>query len=137
VSTLREINVGTITQADALLAELVGEEGEITTVDIDPDVVDSARRCLTAAACTQVNIVLADAEDGVPDHAPYDRVIVTAGTWDIPLPGPTNSPKAGGSLTTGLPLVGLPLVTARIQCIEHRSDTDGAPWKLRRVCSAS
>jgi protein-L-isoaspartate(D-aspartate) O-methyltransferase len=28
--------------------------------------------------------VLADAEDGVPGGAPYDRIIVTAGAWDIP-----------------------------------------------------
>jgi protein-L-isoaspartate(D-aspartate) O-methyltransferase len=31
-----------------------------------------------------VNIVLADAECGVPEYAPYDRILVTAGAWDVP-----------------------------------------------------
>jgi protein-L-isoaspartate(D-aspartate) O-methyltransferase len=29
-------------------------------------------------------VVLADADGGVPDGAPYDRIIVTAAAWDIP-----------------------------------------------------
>ena len=29
-------------------------------------------------------MVLADAEEGVPGGAPYDRIITTAGAWDIP-----------------------------------------------------
>ena len=28
--------------------------------------------------------MLADAEHGVPQHAPYDRIIATVGAWDIP-----------------------------------------------------
>jgi protein-L-isoaspartate(D-aspartate) O-methyltransferase len=31
-----------------------------------------------------VKTVLADGETGVPDSAPYDRIIVTAAAWDIP-----------------------------------------------------
>jgi protein-L-isoaspartate(D-aspartate) O-methyltransferase len=29
-------------------------------------------------------VVLADADAGVPEHAPFDRIIVTAGAWDLP-----------------------------------------------------
>ncbi|MEU5978955.1 hypothetical protein [Streptomyces sp. NPDC047315] len=29
-------------------------------------------------------MVTADAEGGVPEGAPYDRVLVTAGSWDVP-----------------------------------------------------
>lgn len=68
----------------ALIAELVGAGGEVTTVDIDAEVVDRARECLTAAGYEQVRVVIADAEHGVPEFAPYDRIIVTAGAWDIP-----------------------------------------------------
>jgi protein-L-isoaspartate(D-aspartate) O-methyltransferase len=28
-------------------------------------------------------VVCGDGADGVPDHAPYDRIIVTAGVWDL------------------------------------------------------
>ncbi|WP_165947216.1 methyltransferase, FxLD system [Micromonospora sp. 15K316] len=68
----------------ALIAEIVGPTGSVTTVDIDADVVNRARAGLRRAGYEQVNIVHADAEHGVAQHAPYDRIIVTVGAWDIP-----------------------------------------------------
>lgn len=68
----------------ALIAEIVGPTGSVTTVDIDADIVDRARAGLRRAGYEQVNVVLADAEHGVAQHAPYDRIIVTVGAWDIP-----------------------------------------------------
>jgi protein-L-isoaspartate(D-aspartate) O-methyltransferase len=81
---MRVLEIGSGGYNAALIAELVGESGKVVSVDVDPDVVDRARDCLAAAGYSQVEVVLADAEGGVPDHAPYDRVIVTAGAWDIP-----------------------------------------------------
>lgn len=81
---MRCLEIGSGGYNAALMAELVGPTGEITTVDIDPDVVERARRCLPSAGYERVNVVLADAEHGVPDHAPYDRIIVTVGVWDVP-----------------------------------------------------
>ncbi len=81
---MRVLEVGSGGYNAALMAELVGEDGAVTTVDIDPDVIDRARRCLTEAGYSRVNVVPADAEGGVPEHAPYDRLIVTVGAWDIP-----------------------------------------------------
>lgn len=81
---MRVLEIGSGGYNAALIAELVGPSGEVTTVDIDPDVVDRARDCLRTAGYGRVNAVLADAEGGVPEHAPYDRVIVTVGAWDIP-----------------------------------------------------
>jgi protein-L-isoaspartate(D-aspartate) O-methyltransferase len=68
----------------ALIAEVVGPAGSVTTVDIDADIVDRARAGLRRAGYEHVNVVLADAEHGVAQHAPYDRIIVTVGAWDIP-----------------------------------------------------
>ncbi|MFF7074876.1 methyltransferase, FxLD system [Streptomyces pseudovenezuelae] len=68
----------------AYLQELVGSDGEVTTVDIDRDIVDRARLCLDEAGYQHVKTVLADGERGLPDGAPYDRIIVTAAAWDIP-----------------------------------------------------
>ncbi len=81
---MRVLEIGSGGYNAALIAELVGETGQVTTVDIDPDVVDHAQNCLAAAGYHKVNVVLADAEGGVPEHAPYDLVIVTVGAWDIP-----------------------------------------------------
>jgi len=68
----------------ALIAEIVGPTGSVTTVDIDADVVDRARAGLARAGYEHVKVVLADAEHGAADRAPYDRIIVTVGAWDIP-----------------------------------------------------
>ncbi|SCF48753.1 protein-L-isoaspartate(D-aspartate) O-methyltransferase [Micromonospora matsumotoense] len=68
----------------ALIAEMVGPTGSATTVDIDADVIDRARAGLQRAGYEQVNVILADAEHGVSQYAPFDRIIVTVGAWDIP-----------------------------------------------------
>jgi protein-L-isoaspartate(D-aspartate) O-methyltransferase len=81
---MRCLEIGSGGYNAALMAEIVGPKGEVTTVDIDADVTERARRCLDAAGYERVNVVLADAEHGVPDHAPYDRIIVTVGVWDVP-----------------------------------------------------
>lgn len=78
-----EIGAGTGYNA-ALLARLAGPEGEVTTIDIDADVVEGARRNLNAAGYGGVQVVCGDGEDGYPAAAPFDRIIVTAGAWDIP-----------------------------------------------------
>lgn len=71
----------------ALIAELVGPTGTVTTVDIDPAVTDRATRLLTAAGYESVRVVTADAEHlptgSVPDSG-FDAVIVTVETWDLP-----------------------------------------------------
>jgi protein-L-isoaspartate(D-aspartate) O-methyltransferase len=81
---MRVLEIGSGGYNAALIAELVGTEGAVTTVDIDPDVVDRARRYLEAAGYSQVTVVLADTANGVPERAPFDRIIVTAGVWDLP-----------------------------------------------------
>ncbi|MFC0038568.1 methyltransferase, FxLD system [Actinomadura rayongensis] len=64
----------------ALLRELTGADGEVTTVDVDPDLAAAARERLGAAA----TVVAADGAAGHAAGAPYDRIIVTTGAWDVP-----------------------------------------------------
>ncbi|KAA9379638.1 methyltransferase, FxLD system [Microbispora cellulosiformans] len=78
-----EIGAGTGYNA-ALLAELTGPAGHVVTVDIDADVVDGARTALTATGYGQVEVLCADGADGHAPAGPYDRIIVTAGAWDLP-----------------------------------------------------
>jgi protein-L-isoaspartate(D-aspartate) O-methyltransferase len=102
----RVLEIGSGGYNAALLAELVGADGEVTTVDIDPDIVDRARSCLAAAGYPRINVVLADAEDGVPGYAPYDRVVVTVGAWDIP-PAWSDQLAGGGRIVVPLRMRGL------------------------------
>jgi protein-L-isoaspartate(D-aspartate) O-methyltransferase len=79
---MRCLEIGSGGYNAALMAELVGTEGEVTTVDIDPDITARARTFLTETGYdNRVNVVLADGEEGSPEHAPYDRTIVTVGAW--------------------------------------------------------
>ncbi|MGH3885758.1 MAG: methyltransferase, FxLD system [Pseudonocardiaceae bacterium] len=78
-----EIGAGTGYNA-ALLAELVGETGEVTTVDICPEVTVQARQALDANGYGRVHVATQDGALGEADHAPYDRIIVTVGPWDLP-----------------------------------------------------
>ncbi|MGH3599001.1 MAG: protein-L-isoaspartate O-methyltransferase family protein, partial [Pseudonocardiaceae bacterium] len=70
-----EIGTGTGFNA-ALLSEIVGPSGSVTTVEIDRQVADTARDRL--AGFDRVRTVLGDATTGTFESAPFDRVISTA-----------------------------------------------------------
>ncbi|MGA5704336.1 methyltransferase, FxLD system [Peterkaempfera bronchialis] len=103
---MRVLEVGSGGYNAALIAELVGASGEVTTVDIDPEVTDRAARLLAGAGYSRVRVVCADATDGVPAYGPYDRIVVTAGAWDIP-PAWVSQLTAGGRLVVPLRMRGL------------------------------
>lgn len=105
----------------ALLAELVGPAGRVTTVDIDRDVTDRAARCLERAGYSRVRVTLADAEGGV-DGGPFDRAIVTFGAWDIP-PTWVEQLADGGSLTVPLRIAGLTRVITFVKDGGHLVST--------------
>jgi protein-L-isoaspartate(D-aspartate) O-methyltransferase len=68
----------------ALLRELAGPHGSVTTLDIDPDVTGRARACLDGAGYGDVRTVCADGEDGAPGCGPFDKIIVAVEAWDVP-----------------------------------------------------
>ncbi|GAA4237284.1 hypothetical protein GCM10022254_48990 [Actinomadura meridiana] len=78
-----EIGAGTGYNA-SLLAELAGDASNVVTIDIDAEVTAQASRALTAAGYDGVRVFTGDGAAGVPEHAPYDRVIATVSPWDIP-----------------------------------------------------
>lgn len=77
-----EIGTGTGHTA-ALVAHMVGKEGQVTTLDIEPELVASAREHLHSAGLDHVQAVCADGWAGYPAEAPYDRILLTVAAWDI------------------------------------------------------
>jgi protein-L-isoaspartate(D-aspartate) O-methyltransferase len=81
----RILEVGTGTGYNAaLLAELAGPAGQVTTVDIDPDLTTRARTALHTTGHPGVHVITRDGALGDTDHAPYHRIIVTVGAFDLP-----------------------------------------------------
>jgi len=107
-----EIGAGTGYNA-ALLDEIVGPGGEVTTVDIDEDLAEAARAHLAAAGRPRVRVVCADGAHGHPPRAPYDRIIVTVGAWEV-APAWPRQLVAGGRLVLPLSVRGTQLSVAFI-----------------------
>lgn len=65
----------------ALLAHLVTAAGSVTSIDIEPDLVEAARERLRNFP--NVFVEAADGARGYAANAPYDRIIVTAAAGDL------------------------------------------------------
>jgi protein-L-isoaspartate(D-aspartate) O-methyltransferase len=78
-----EIGAGTGYNA-AVMQAIVGAEGRVTTIEIDPEVAAAARENLYRAGFAQVNVVESDGVSGYAPRAAYDRIICTAAIWDVP-----------------------------------------------------
>jgi protein-L-isoaspartate(D-aspartate) O-methyltransferase len=78
-----EIGAGTGYNA-ALLGFLAGPAGHVTSLELDPEVAAEAAANLRAASAGNVAVICGDGEHGWAGGAPYDRIIVTAGAWDLP-----------------------------------------------------
>ncbi|MFI1929240.1 methyltransferase, FxLD system [Streptomyces sp. NPDC020330] len=83
----RVLEIGSGGYNAALIAELVGPTGHVTTLDIDPTVTERAVQFLPKAGYGQVSVVTADAEHlphEVVPHGGFDAIVVTVDTWDLP-----------------------------------------------------
>lgn len=76
-----EIGAGTGYNA-ALLSHRLGD-GLVTTVDLDPEITESARRHLEAAGYRPA-VVTGDGARGCPARAPFDRIIATCALSSVP-----------------------------------------------------
>ncbi|WP_085016533.1 methyltransferase, FxLD system [Frankia sp. KB5] len=103
---MRVLEIGTGGLNAAMLAELVGETGQVVSIDIDHDVIDRAARLLPAAGYDSVTLLRTDGEFGVPEHAPFDRIIVTVGATDLP-PAWCDQLAEGGRIVVPLRMRGL------------------------------
>jgi protein-L-isoaspartate(D-aspartate) O-methyltransferase len=108
---LRTLEVGAGTGYNAaLLAHVVGP-GQVTSVDIDRNVLSEAWDHLRAFPERHVELRQAEGREGFPDKAPFDRIMVTAATPDLE-PAWLDQLAQGGILLAPLALApGLAYVT--------------------------
>ncbi|BEL05742.1 hypothetical protein Q0Z83_039330 [Actinoplanes sichuanensis] len=79
----RVLEVGSGGYQAALIAELVGPDGLVVTVDIDADITRLARTYLDRAGYPHVQVVHGDGDLGHRPGAPYDAIIITMEAGDV------------------------------------------------------
>lgn len=77
-----EVGAGTGYNA-ALIAQIVGDDGFVVSIDIDQDLAIEANEHLHAAGFAQVRVLVGDGTLGCERYAPFDRIILTVGAGDI------------------------------------------------------
>jgi protein-L-isoaspartate(D-aspartate) O-methyltransferase len=75
-----EVGTGSGYQA-AVLSRLARE---VITVERYRTLADAARARLAALGCDNVDVIVGDGFAGVPERAPFDRIIVTAAAEEVP-----------------------------------------------------
>jgi protein-L-isoaspartate(D-aspartate) O-methyltransferase len=84
---LKVLEIGTGTGYNAaILAKLVDDPENVFSVDIDKDTIKEAGQNLLKIGCGDITLRCVDGADGLPQYAPYDRIIVTASVKTIPQP---------------------------------------------------
>jgi protein-L-isoaspartate(D-aspartate) O-methyltransferase len=81
----------------AVMAEIIGPEGHVYSVERVPELVSRAREALKRAGILNVTVVEGDGSNGLPEHAPYDRISVAATAPAVPEPL-KDQLKVGGKL---------------------------------------
>lgn len=81
--SILEIGAGTGYNA-ALMGALVGPQGSVTSIDIDPLLVQNAKQNLAAEPTTNVHVLSGDGFVGCEAYAPYDRILATCSVQSIP-----------------------------------------------------
>jgi protein-L-isoaspartate(D-aspartate) O-methyltransferase len=123
-----EIGAGTGYNA-ALISHIVGPSGQVTSIDIDPELVATAREHLARAGFGQVTVVCADGAGGDPEHAPYDRIIATVGVSDL-APAWLAQAAPQGRIVVPLDVRGIQVSVAFERAAQ---DAVGGPWTSRSL----
>ena len=84
---MRILEIGTGTGYNAaLLARLTGDPHLVTTLEIDPILIEQARPRIEAVVGTGMVMQVRNGMQGDVAHAPYDRIIATGSACPIPQP---------------------------------------------------
>lgn len=112
-----EVGTGTGWTA-ALLSHLVGDQGEVTSIEVDTAVSEQAAKNLGEAGF-QPRLLVGDGALGCTDFAPYDRVHVTCGIRHVPYAWVEQSRPGGVIVLPWRPGFGVGL------CLRLEVGTDG------------
>jgi protein-L-isoaspartate(D-aspartate) O-methyltransferase len=116
-----EVGAGSGYQA-AILGKLCRE---VYAIERIPELAERAKRTLLELGYSNVHIVVGDGTLGLPEHAPYDAIVVSAGAPDIP---PTLIEQLADKGRLVIP-VGSPYSQILVRVIK-----DGVRLKHEKIC---
>jgi len=94
------LEIGTGSGYGAVLAaEIVGSQGQVTSIEIDHETFLYAKKCISLFNYPNLYLVEGDGGFGYPNNAPYDKICLTAACVEIP-PPLIEQLKEGGKLIT-------------------------------------
>lgn len=70
----------------AVISRIIGEEGKVYSIERIAELAEFARKNLEKAGIKNVEVIEGDGSLGLPEYAPYDRILVTCSAPDIPEP---------------------------------------------------
>jgi protein-L-isoaspartate(D-aspartate) O-methyltransferase len=104
----RVLEIGTGSGYNAgVIADIVGDPAKVVTIEIYPEMAKRARKNLERAGFPAVDVITGDGGPGYPLKAPYDSIIITCGSPEIPWHGQL---APGGSIA-------MPLVTRGVETL--------------------
>jgi protein-L-isoaspartate(D-aspartate) O-methyltransferase len=68
----------------AVMAQLVGTDGHVTGIEIIPELAAQSQADLARLGIGNVSVLATDGAQGHAAGAPFDRVMITAASWDMP-----------------------------------------------------
>lgn len=80
-----EVGTGSGYQA-AIIAKIVGPKGKVITTEVVPELVQFAKENLRRAKISNVLVCEEDGSKGMPDEAPFDKIIITSACREFPKP---------------------------------------------------
>ena len=83
--SILEIGAGSGYHAD-IVSKIIGDKGHIYTVERFPSLAERAKKNLENAGIKNVIVETGDGSEGLPQHAPYERIYVTCASPEIPKP---------------------------------------------------
>lgn len=70
----------------AVISRIIGKEGKVYSIERIAELAEFARKNLEKAGIKNVEVIEGDGSLGLPEYAPYDRILVTCSAPDIPEP---------------------------------------------------
>ncbi len=78
-----EVGTGSGYQA-AIIAKIVGTEGKVISTEVIPELVMLSRENLKKSGIENIQVLEEDGSKGIPEHAPFDKIIITAACKEFP-----------------------------------------------------